>query len=286
MASEVVYDADAALTAELLDGMAIEARIGMVVPQFFRQAFIGPNTLGNKLVKSPTVSDAGSLTDGTALSNTAVNPTSVTLTATSGVGLKSVITGFSKLGSLLTFAEAAAAFLRATVNKIDVDACALLDNLDGAAGTSAADLTVGALLNAVYDLNEAAELGSRVMVLDPLQHLDVANDIVSSSAPVWSNPDILVPDFLNANMNTAYQGKFMGIPVYIDPNVVDDGTNKIGALFVANRALRIAWKWFPVAERVSAPEYGYLGETFAVSAAYAVGEDFGAAGSALTSGNT
>ena len=214
MANEVVYDADAALTAQLLMQMSQEARIGLVSPLFFKQVMIEGPTLTSKTSKHPTTADAGTLTDGTALSNTGINPTAVTAAATAGVGLKGVITGFSRYGSLLSFEEAAANFGRATVNKMDVDGCSILDNLDGAAGTSAADLTVSAFLNAIYDLNEAAEMGNRVAVLDPLQISDLQNDIVASSAPVWS-VDSLYPEFLNANQTTAYQGSLFGIPMVL-----------------------------------------------------------------------
>ena len=45
MASELVYDADAALTAQLLGGMRSEARIGLVAPLFYEHVDIGGPTL-------------------------------------------------------------------------------------------------------------------------------------------------------------------------------------------------------------------------------------------------
>lgn len=285
MANEIVYDADAALTAQLLSQMAQEARIGLVAPLFYQQVQISGPTLTAKTSKHPTTSDAGTLTDGTALSNTGINPTAVTAAATSGIGLKGVITKFSMDGSLLSFAEAVGNYTRATINKMDVDGCSLLDNLDGACGTSGADLSIGAFLNGIYDLNEAAELGRRVAVLDPLQVYDIQNAIVTSSAPVFSNENLFA-GFFDANQSTAYVGTLFGIPIYMTPNVVDDATNKIGGLFVADRALQWAWKWTPTVQSVLAPEYGADARTFSISAAYGIVEVWGAAGVAVTSGNT
>ena len=285
MSSELVYDADAALTAQLLGGMRAEARIGLVAPLFYEHVDISGPTLTAKTSKHPTTSDAGTLTDGTALSNVGINPTAVTAAATSGIGLKSVITKFAMDGSLLSYAEAIANFTRASVNKMDVDGCSILDNMDGACGTSAADLSIGAILNGILDLNEAAEMGNRVMVLDPLQVYDLQSELVASSAPIWTNEG-LYAGFLDANQSSAYAGSLFGIPIYQTPNVVDDSTNKIGGLFVANRALQWAWKWKPTVQSVPAPEYGADARTIAVSAAYGFVEVFGAAGVAVTSGNT
>lgn len=285
MASEIVYDADAALTAQLLMQMSQEARIGLVAPLFYQHVDISGPTLTAKTSKHPTTSDAGTLTDGTALSNTGINPTAVTAAATSGIGLKGVITKFSMDGSLLSFQEAVGNFGRAVINKMDADGCSLLDNLDGACGTSAADLTVGAILNGILDLNEAAEMGNRVMVLDPLQVYDIQSFITASSAPVWS-VESLYAGFLNANQSSAYAGSLFGIPIYQTPNVVDDATDKIGGLFVSGRALQWAWKWKPTVQSVLAPEYGADAQTFSVSAAYGIVEVWGAAGVAVTSGNT
>lgn len=285
MASEIVYDADAALTAQLLMQMRAEARIGLVAPLFYEHVDISGPTLTAKTSKHPTTSDAGTLTDGTALSNTGINPTAVTASATSGIGLKGVITKFSMDGSLLSFVEAAGNFVRATINKMDADGCSILDNMDGACGTSAADLSIGAILNGILDLNEAAEMGNRVMVLDPLQVYDLQSELVASSAPIWTNEG-LYAGFLDANQSSAYAGSLFGIPIYQTPNVVDDSTNKIGGLFVANRALQWAWKWKPTVQSVLAPEYGADARVFSVSAAYGFVEVFGAAGVAVTSGNT
>ena len=285
MSSEVVYDADAALTAQLLQGISKEARIGLVAPLFYEHVQIGPNPLTDKVSKNPTTSDAGTLTDGTAMTNTGYNPTAVTAAATSGIGLYGTLTKFATDGSMQSFDEVSANFVRALINKMDVDGCSLLDNLDGAAGTSATDLGVGDILNGILDLNEAAEMGNRVMVIDPLQVYDLQNAIVASSAPVWS-VEALYAGFLNANQSSAFQGTLFGIPIYMTPNVVDDATNKIGGLFVANRALRWAWKWKPTVQSIGAPSFGADAFTFSASAAYGFVEVWGAAGVAVTSGNT
>lgn len=280
MSAEIVHDADAALTAQLHLSMEQEARAGLVIPQFYRQFTISGPTLAYKVSKHPVTADAGAITDGTALSNTGINPTEVTITA-AGVGLKSVITGFSTMGSLLSKQEAVANFGRALVNKMDVDGASLLDNLNGACGTSAQDLGVGDFLNGLYDLREANEFNNVVAVLDPLQVFDLQNAISTSSAP----SSTLFAGILGAGAG-AFMGTLFGVPIYASSNVVDDSTDKIGGIFSASRALGWAWKWTPTVESISAPEYGAGSETIVVSACYGFAEIHGAAGSAVKSGNT
>ena len=286
MSSELVHDADASVTALLHMKMEQEARAGLVSPMFYREVVIDGPSLAYKVSKHPVTADAGTLTDGTALSNVGINPTTVSATA-AGIGLKSIITKFATSGSLLTEQEAIGNFARGLINKMDVDGCSLLDNLGGAAGTSATDLGVGDVLNAIYDLEEANEATNMVAVLDPLQVYDLRSAIVTSSAPVWGNEGgSPVAGLLNAAQSGAYKGSLFGVPIYVTSNVVDDATNKIGGLFNAGRALLWAWKWYPTVETRPEPDYGAEAKMLVVSAAYGIIEVHDLAGVAVTSGNT
>jgi len=250
MGSEIVHDGDAALTAQLHMQLELEARVGMVVPRFYRQVGINGPTLAYKFSKFPVTADAGTLTDGTAASNTGINPTAITLTA-GGLVLAGDVTDFSAQGSLLDVDAAVLNFSRALANKIDVDAAAILDNFITTAGATGVNLSVANLLSAYYSLMNANELYNPVYILHPIQWSDAANDIIASSAPVWSG-DAAQDMLKNLPGDPNYRGTFLGVPVFTDSNCPSSGgggtDDRGGALLSAGRACAIGWKWSPKVE--------------------------------------
>lgn len=278
MASEIVHDADAALTASLQMQMEEEARVGLVVPRFFRTVQVSGPTLVTKFSKHPVTADAGTLTDGTAASNTGINPTAVTLTA-GGVILAGDVTDLSAQGSLLDVPQAIANFARALVNKIDSDCAAILDNFTTTAGATTVDLTIANLLSAYYSLMAANELYNPVFILHPIQYSDVQNEIIASSAPVWSGP--MAQDMLKYGSNDPnYRGTFLGVPVFTDSNCPSSGgggtDDRGGALLSAGRACAIGWKWAPKVETLR--NVKMVATQIGVSAAYGVAEIHDGAG--------
>ena len=279
MANEVVQDADAALAAIIQMTLEQEARVGIVSPKFYRPIPIVGPTLAVKVGKHPVTTNAGTLTDGTALSNTTINPTSVTITA-AGVGLATDVTDFSSEGSLLDVQAAAENFVRATLNKIDVDCAALFDNFTTTAGATTVNLSVANLLSAYYSLMNANEMKNPVLILHPIQYADVQAEIVASSAPVFST-DVVQDGFLKLLPGDPnYRGTFLGIPVYTDSNAPESGgggtDDRGGALFAAFRALAIGWKWQIKAETLR--NVKMVATSLAVSACYGVAEIHDAAG--------
>lgn len=277
--AEVVHDADAALAATVALAMEEEARVGLVAPKFFKMIPITGPTLAHKITKFPVTSDAGTLTDGTALSNTSIDPTAITITA-AGVGLATDVTDFSALGSLLDVQAAIDAFTRATINKLDVDAAALLDNFSSTAGATTVNLSVANLLTAYYTLMNAKEMKNPVFILHPIQYSDVQAEIVASSAPVFAT-DVIQEGFLKLLPGDPnYRGTFMGIPVYTDPNCPESGgagqDDRGGALFAAGRALALGWKWAMQAETLR--NVKMVATSVAVSACYGVAEVWDGAG--------
>jgi hypothetical protein len=279
MANEVVHDADAAIAATVELTMEEEARVGLVIPKFLRPYDISSEpTLAKKISKHPVTADAGTLTDGTAASNTAINPTSVTLTA-AGVILGTDVTDFSATGSLLDVQEAIANFLRATLNKVDVDSAALLGGFSTTVGTSGTNASVANLMEAFYQLLLAKELkGDALYGLHPIQYSDVAQEIAASSAPVFST-DAIQEGFLKLMPGDPnFRGTFMGVPVFSDPNIAtaNGGADRAGALFRAYRALGIVWKWGVKAETQRVVKMAAT--SAAVHACYGVGEIHDGAG--------
>jgi hypothetical protein len=285
MASEIVHDADAALTAQLQLAMEVEARAGLVAPLFYKEVRITSPSKAYKVSIHPTTTDAAAITDGTAMSNTGINPTSQTATAAM-VGLKGVLTDLSIKGSLLNEAESFANFGRALINKMDADGCNLLDNFSTVVGTSGADLTIANFLTAVYDLEEAGEMSNLVSVQDPIQVHNLRSEIVASAAPIYSGGDSgPLGGFLTSGVGSgAFKGTLFNVPIYATNNAYDDATDKWGAVFSAQRALLWAWMWEPMAESIRAPEYP--GYTISVHASYGLVEVFDLAGVSLRTGRT
>lgn len=283
MAGEVVQHADGALTAGLISNMIVEARAGLVAPPFFTQddSIIAVPTMASKISKDPTTANAGAITDGTAMANTGFTPTSVTVTA-SGVGLKTVLTGFAQVGSNISAQRVIANFARALINKMDVDGCGLIDDFSTTVGTTTADLTIAQMLLAIFELEDNSEASNLLFLLHPVQVHDVRAAIVASAAPVWTAAGPAATLMNNAGAG-AFKGSFLGIPVYSSPNVVtaNAGADRAGALFSANRALRQTWKWLPTIETIASPEFGAKSMTLALSACYGVGEDVDGAGCSI-----
>lgn len=284
MANEIVHDSDAALTAALERVMVEEARAGIRILDFFDVKDISNEpTLAVKTVKHPSTANAGAITDGTALANTGMNPTSVSQT-TSGVGLKGVITDFSTKGSLLTFEEAAANFGRALSNKIDVDTCALLSGFSATAGTSGADATIGNILTLLFNLENAVEDGGPIVgALAPIHLFDLRSAIVASAASVWTGRPEALKGFLDMS-GVPLAGELFGVPIVKAPNAptANAGADKAGAFFRAKRALKMAWKWAPKLERRREPDM--VGDMLVVHACYNAAEVVDGAGTSLITG--
>jgi len=239
----------------------------------------GQPTLAYKVSKHPSTTDAAAITDGTAMSNTTINPTSVTITA-SGVGLKTVVTGFSQRGSLLDLQEAAANFGRALINKMDVDGCSILDNFSTTAGSTGVDMSVANALSAIYSLELANEFRDPVFILHPIQISDLRSAIVAASNGHFFAGDPGSGGIVNNTGIPNFKGYLFGVPVYSSSNVpsVNSDADRGGALLSKGRALKWVWKWMPTVETLAAPSYGAGSIELAVSACYGFGEVFDGAG--------
>lgn len=280
MANEITRDSDATYT-ELERAMIVEARARVVCLPTCRidTSIVSLPTLAKQYSKHPTTTDAGGITDGTALTNTGINPTSVTLTA-AGVGLVGDVTDQSALGSVLDVNEAAQNFARALTNKIEVDIAGLYDGFSTSVGTSGSDLTVGQFQTAIYNLEVANEDENVVCVLHPIQAFDLRSAIVSASGAIYGNPQEFMGGFTNMQQR-ALKGFLFGVPIFTTSNAESLNTNadRGGAMYAAGRALGFLWKWTPRVEfdrNIKLP-----GTSVAVTAAYGVGELVDGAGVAI-----
>lgn len=279
MANEITRDAQATFI-EMERMMIIEARARTVALPTCRQDSVeGVPTMAKSYPKHPTTADAGAITDGTALSNTGIDATSVTITA-AGVGLKADLTDQSATGSLLDLEESSQNFARALANKIEVDITALYDGFSTSVGTSGSDLTVAQFLSAIYELELANEDNNLVSVMHPIQAHDLRTAIVAASGAIYSNPSEFTGGFTNAQQQ-ALKGTLFGVPVFTSSNCESLNTNadRGGAVYSAGRALGFLWNWRPRVEFIRYP--ALPGWSLAVTSCYGVAELVDGAGVAI-----
>lgn len=124
---------------------------------------------------------------------------------------------------------------QAIAQKFDTDAMALFDSFNGGTqvGTSGADCSPQILLQAAYTVNAQNIPAPLVYVLHPVQIFDVQDDVLASSASLWSNPTNL--NILNGQppAENGLRGTFLGVPIYQSTNVesVNTGADWAGACF-------------------------------------------------------
>lgn len=279
MANEVTRDAQATYT-ELERQMIIEARARTVAyPTCRIDNVMGMPTLAKTYSKHPTTSDAAAISDGTAMSNTGVDATAVTITA-AAVGLTSDVTDQSAMGSLLDVDEVAANFGRALANKIETDIVGLYDGFSSTAGASGSDITLANVQSAIYTLELANEDENLVMVLHPIQAYDLRAAILAATGTVYGNSAEFGGGLTSAQQQ-ALKGTLFGVPVFTSSNCESLNTNadRGGAMYAAQRAIGFLWKWAPRVETLRAPKLP--GETVAVTSCYGVAELVDGAGVAL-----
>ncbi len=176
---------------------------------------------------------ASALTEGTDMSNTAVNTTGVSIDA-GEVGLMVTITDLLKAAAVNPITEDLAQEMgRAIAEKIDTDITAEFANFSLTAGTSGADMTLSDLIDAVYALENANAPGPYVAILHPIQIADLRKDIVSNAATAFS----LVPDSMKQALLAGGELslEIMGVQIFRSTTCASVNTNadRQGGMFPA-----------------------------------------------------
>ena len=173
---------------------------------------------GGKAVEVPiyaTVS-AAAVSEATDLSNTAINPTSVTITASEN-GIMTTLTDLGRNASPRNVAaDIGRLFGEAIAKKIDSDLTALFDGFSTSVGGAGTELTVAKIFEAVATLRQAAVPGPYSGVLNP----KVVYNVKKSLTNTFVNPN--AGDLQNEAMRTGFIGQIAGINIFETSNV--DGT--------------------------------------------------------------
>ena len=173
---------------------------------------------GGKAVDVPiyaTVS-AAAVAEATDLSNTAVNPTSVTITA-SEHGIMTTLTDLARnSASRNVGADIGRLFGEAIAKKIDTDLTALFDGFSSSIGGAGTEMTVDKIFQAVATLRHAGVTGPYYGVFNP----KVVYNVKKSLTNTFVNPN--AGDLQNEAMRTGYIGNIAGVQIFETSNV--DGT--------------------------------------------------------------
>ena len=174
------------------------------------------------------VVSAAGVSEATDLSNTAINPSSVTITA-SEIGIMTPLTDLGRnAASRNVAADIGKLFGEAIAKKIDVDLIALFDGFSKIVGGADVAFSAAKLFEATAELRN---LGVPTQDLACVVHPYIAYDLKGALTNTFANPN--PSDVANEAMSTGFVGRIAGVPVYESSNISNTGTtgDYKGALF-------------------------------------------------------
>jgi len=174
---------------------------------------------GGKSVEVPIYSavSAAAVSEASDLSNTAINPTSVTISASEN-GIMTTLTDLARNAAPRNVAaDIGKLFGEAIAKKIDTDLTALFDGFSSVVGSAGAEVTVAKIFEAVATLRQAAVPMPLAGVLNPKVAYNVKKNLTNTF--VNPNPN----DLTNEALRTGYVGNIAGVQMFETSNV--DGTS-------------------------------------------------------------
>ena len=187
-----------------------------------------------QIPKYPAIT-AAALDEGTALDDTDVSTSSVTVTC-SEVGNSVLLTDLAAMGAGNPADELGTVLGNAIATKIDKDLIALFSGFSVGFGAAAAEITVADLFKAAATLRANKVTGSMAAVVHPFQ----AYQLKAGLTNTFANPN--GGDLQNEAMRNGYVGSIAGIDVYESANVSIDANDDAVAAVFAPEALAIAMK--------------------------------------------
>ena len=173
---------------------------------------------GGKSVEVPIYASvsAAAVSEASDLSNTAVNPSSVTITA-SEVGIMTTLTDLARNSASRNVAgDIGRLFGEAIAKKIDTDLTALFDGFSTSVGGAGTELTVAKIFEAAATLRQAGGPAPYYGVFNP----KVIYNVKKSLTNTFVNPN--GGDLQNEAMRTGFIGQIGGVQIFETSNV--DGT--------------------------------------------------------------
>ena len=175
---------------------------------------------GGKAVEVPVYAQvsASAVAEATDLSNTAINPSSVTITA-SEVGVMTTLTDLARNSAPRNVAgDIGKLFGEALATKQDTDLTALFNGFSVALGDGSTAITPAVLINALSTLKENAlpTDGCQVVL-----HPKIAYDLKSGFTNTFAGLDT---ELSNEALRSGHIGKIAGMNVFETSNMANTGT--------------------------------------------------------------
>ena len=181
-------------------------------------------TGGGKSVEVPIYSavSAAAVSEASDLSNTAINPTSVTITA-SEVGIMTTLTDLGRNAAPRNVAaDIGRLFGEAIAKKIDTDLTALFDGFSQEVGDGTAVLSAANVFNAVAILRKnAVPMSDLAGVFHPLNAFDLKSNLTNTFVGRES-------PLSNEALTTGFVGNVAGVPIFETSNIADNSGNLAG----------------------------------------------------------
>ena len=178
-------------------------------------------TGGGKAVEVPIYAavSAGDVSEATDLANTAINPTSVTITAAE-VGVMTTLTDLARNAAPRNVAaDIGRLFGEAIAKKQDQDLIALFDGFSTAVGDGTTAINAAAIFNALSTLRgNALNINECAVVLHPKIAYDLKANLTNTFANANAN------DLANEALRSGFVGSLAGMRIFETSNMSNTGT--------------------------------------------------------------
>ena len=181
-------------------------------------------TGGGKSVEVPIYSSvsAAAVSEAADLSNTEINPTSVTITASEN-GIMTTLTDLARNSAPRNVAgDIGKLFGEAIARKIDKDLTALFGGFSNTVGSASTVMSAGLIFNAVAKLRSTGVPSDN---LSCILHPQVAFDLKSGLTNTFANPNMGAG---NEALRTGFAGQIAGVNVFETSNMTDSSSNDPG----------------------------------------------------------
>jgi N4-gp56 family major capsid protein len=181
-------------------------------------------TGGGKSVEVPIYSavSASAVSEAADLSNTAINPTSVTITASEN-GIMTTLTDLGRNAAPRNVAaDIGKLFGEAIAKKIDTDLTALFGGFSNTVGGNTTVMSAALIFNAVAKLRATGVPSDNLACI---LHPNIAFDLKSGLSNTFANPNAGVG---NEALRTGFAGQIAGVSVYETSNMADASGNNPG----------------------------------------------------------
>ena len=176
----------------------------------------------------PAIS-AAAVAEGTDLSNTAVNPTEATITA-SEVGIMTTITDLARDSASRNVAsDIGKLFGEAIAKKVDTDLVALFASFSTDVGAADTELTADLLFKAQATLRSLNVPAPYYGVFNPKAIFNLKKTLTNAGYTTSSNA---ISEIGNEALRNGYVGRIAGIDVFENANIsIDQYDDSIGGVF-------------------------------------------------------